>query len=134
MPDMGTSQYTSTCLWPLFRIRGSGSGELTTKARRARCLPRRCRAAVSKPPQLRVVFRASGAVFHQFISHFLPLFCITNPTRFFLISFIPKCFRIFSVGSFFKFEVYGRNREEAVSFRHPKGDANGSERRQTYFS
>jgi len=24
MPDMGTSQYTRTCLWPLFRIRGSG--------------------------------------------------------------------------------------------------------------
>ena len=46
---------------------------------------------------------------------------------------MPRQMRIFHLGSFGKIEVYGRNREEAVSFRHPKGDANGRERRQKYF-
>jgi hypothetical protein len=32
------------------------------------------------------------------------------------------------MGSFGNFEVFGKNQEEAMPFRHPKGDANGRER------
>jgi hypothetical protein len=43
-----------------------------------------------------------SSIYSPFFASFLPLFCITNPTRISLNIFIPKYFRIFQLGSFGK--------------------------------